>query len=90
MKSVFIQRPCKPSEEGQCTIAISAMPEGEYAVVVVHDANGNNQLDNGFLGFGAERFGYSNNPGQPLFGRNSFDDAKFTLNDSTEIEIELD
>ena len=90
LKNPYIQRPCGPTEEGICAVRIAAMPEGEYAVVVVHDANGNSKLDTGFLGFGGERFGYSNNPRKPLFGRNTFDDAKFTLSESTEIEIELD
>ena len=90
LKNPYIQRPCGPTEEGRCSIRIAALPDGEYAVVVVHDANGNSKLDTGFLGFGGERFAFSNNPRKPLFGRNSFEDAKFTLSESVEIEIELD
>ena len=59
-------------------------------MVVVHDANGNQKLDNGFLGFGAESFAYSNGATNPLFGRASFGDAKFEVNESMEIEISLD
>ena len=90
LKNPHIQRPCRPTEEGLCSVRISALPDGEYAVVVVHDANGNSKLDTGFLGFGGERFAFSNNPRKPFFGRNSFEDARFTLSESVEIEIELD
>lgn len=89
-KQPYKQSPCKPSDDGRCTVRFGDLPNGEYAVIVVHDANDNRKLDNGFLGFGAERFAYSNGAGNPLFGRASFDDAKFSLHGSTEIEIELD
>lgn len=90
LKKTYEQQPCKPAEDGSCSARFAALPEGDYAVVVVHDANDNKKLDNGFLGFGAESFAYSNGARNPLFGRASFDDAKFSLTESTEIEISLD
>ena len=89
-KAAFLQNSCKPSEDGSCSVEFAAVNEGDYAVVAVHDANDNKKLDNGFMGFGAERFGYSNDASNPLFGRASFDDAKFKVSESTEIEIKLD
>ena len=86
----YKQTPCTPAEDGSCTVSFTSLPEGDYALVVVHDANGNRKLDNGFLGFGAERFAYSNDASNPLFGRASFDDAKIRLDVTTEIAISLD
>jgi uncharacterized protein (DUF2141 family) len=57
-------------------------------VVVVHDENGNGKLDTGFLGFGSESYAYSNDA-HPLFGRPSFDEAKFAVDADTRIEISL-
>ena len=90
LKQTYEQKPCKPADDGSCTVRFAALEEGEYAVVVVHDANDNKKLDNGFLGFGAEPFAYSNGATNPLFGRADFDDAKFTVDGATEIEIRLD
>ncbi len=90
LKRTAFQLPCVPAGDGTCTVAFEDVPAGEFAVVVVHDANDNKKLDNGFLGFGAESFAYSNDAGNPLFGRAKFDDAKFSLTESMEIEISLD
>ena len=90
LEQTYLQQSCTPNDDGSCTVSFAAMDEGEFAMVVVHDANDNQKLDNGFLGFGAESFAYSNNASNPLFGRASFDDAKFSVNESMEIEISLD
>ena len=71
------------------TAVFVAVPTGEYAVVVAHDANDNGQLDGGFLGFGGEDYGWSNNV-HPWFGWPDFDDAKFTVEADTEIDISLE
>lgn len=90
LKTATAQYPCEPDAEGACTSRFVGMEPGEYAVVVVHDANGNNKLDNGILGFGAEAFAYSNGAKNPLFGRASFEDALIRVEGETEIEISLD
>ena len=54
LKQPWSQKAGTIAEDGSSTVSFAALAEGEYAVVVVHDANGNNKLDNGFLGFGAE------------------------------------
>lgn len=90
LKQPYEQRPCKPAEDGSCNVTFAALDESDYAVVVVHDENDNKKLDNGFLGFGAESFAYSNGASNPLFGRADFEDAKITITESTTIEISLD
>jgi uncharacterized protein (DUF2141 family) len=86
----YLQQSGVGNEDGNYETRFSAVPEGEYAVVVVHDANGNEQLDSGTLGFGGEAYGFSNNV-RPWFGRPSFEDTKFFLGDSdVVVEIDLD
>ena len=90
LKERRYQRQCKPSEDGSCSVSFLMSMPGDFAVVVVHDANDNQKLDNGFLGFGAESFAYSNEAKNPLFGRASFEDAKIAVSGETKIEIVLD
>ena len=90
LKTATAQYPCEPDESGACTSRFVDMLPGEYAVVVVHDANGNNKLDTGILGFGAESFAYSNGAKNPLFGRARFEDVRIRVEGETEIEIDLD
>lgn len=90
LKQTYLQRPCQPSGDGSCSVTFAGLEQGDYAVVVVHDANDNNKLDNGFLGFGAESFAYSNGASNPLFGRADFEDTKITLTETATIEISLD
>lgn len=63
------------------------LPEGEYAVSVIHDENKNNKLDT-FLGIPTEGFGFSNNP-RIFFGPPDFDDCRIKLQDDLQIEIEM-
>ena len=83
------------NDDGTSTVRFAALAEGEYAVVVVHDANGNNKLDNGFLGFGAESYAYTENPEELrwyrfLFGKPEFKEAAIAVNEPMEITISLD
>lgn len=90
MREAFLQQSGEISESGEFTARFAGLEEGEYAVVVVHDENGNEAYDNGFLGLGAEGIGYSNNV-RSWFDRPDFDEAKFTVNaEATEIEIRVD
>ena len=84
----YLQQSGKGGEDGSFTTRFVALPAGEYAVVVVHDANDNGQLDLGFLDFGGEDYAYSNQV-KPWFGRPDFDEVKFTVADS-EVVIEID
>ena len=90
LAKAYLQRTGPAGEDGRFTAVFSAIPEGDYAVVVVHDANDNKKLDSGFLGFGAESFAYSNGASNPLFGRARFEDARIEVNGDLEIEIALD
>ncbi len=89
MKEVFLQKRGKPDENGTYVAEFAAIIEGDYAIVVVHDENDSQSFDSGFLGFGSERLGYSNNV-RPFMGRPDFDDVKMSIGvEDTEIEISL-
>jgi len=89
LKETHLQQSGPPSENGDFVAVFANLEQGEYAVVAVHDENGNELYDSGFLGFGGEGLGYSNNF-RPWFGRPDFDDVKFSLDKKiTEIEISI-
>lgn len=88
LKQPYLQTSGAVNEDGTHVARFGKVPPGEYAVVVVHDENGNGKLDKGFLGFGGESYAYSNDA-HPLFGRPSFDEVKFAVNGDTRVEISL-
>jgi uncharacterized protein (DUF2141 family) len=90
LKQVYLQQSGTASDSGEFTAEFAALEAGEYAVVVVHDENGNETFDSGFLGFGAEGLGYSNNV-RPWFFRPTFDEVKIQIDSvPTSIEISLE
>lgn len=88
MLEPHLQQSGSADENGVFETEFVALPEGEYAIVVVHDANNNGKLDTGFLGIGGEDYGFSNNV-SPLLGRPDFDQARFTV-DTTGVLVEID
>lgn len=58
-------------------IRLEGLPAGDYAIAVIHDANGNSKLDT-MLGIPREGFGFSRNPAI-RFGPPRYKDARFTL-----------
>jgi len=64
------------------------LPNGIYAIAVYHDENNNKILDKNFLGIPKEGYGFSNNF-KPMFSKPKFEDAKFTLKESTTLKIKM-
>ena len=64
---------------GKATIVLKDIPDGEYAIGVIHDENGNGKMDTNFLGMPKEGVGVSNNA-KGHFGSPSYEDSKFRLN----------
>lgn len=89
MREPFLQQSGPPGEDGRFETVFVAVPEGEYAVVAVHDENGNGALDGGFLGIGAEGYGFSNGA-WALFGWPGFEKAAFRVDGDLSIEVSLD
>ena len=85
-----LQQSGKVSEDGSFEAEFAGLLEGEYAIVVVHDANDNGIFDAGLFGFGGESVGFSNGASS-WFGRPGFDDAKFVVEEAGQtITINLD
>ncbi len=89
MLKPFYQESGVPDENGTVEVRFLNVFEGEYGVVAVHDENGNGLYDAGFLGFGAEPVGYSNDA-SPWLGRPSFDEVKFDVQQDLTINISMD
>jgi uncharacterized protein (DUF2141 family) len=62
---------------GKATCEFS-VPPGTWAVSVLHDENGNDQLDTGLFGIPKEGYGASNNV-LPTFSAPKFQDARFEV-----------
>jgi uncharacterized protein (DUF2141 family) len=65
-----------PASAGEAVVELQSVPAGRYAVAVLHDENGNEEVDTGFLGIPKEGAGVSNNPA-PRMGPPAFEDAVF-------------
>jgi uncharacterized protein (DUF2141 family) len=64
------------------------LPPGRYAVMVMHDENGNGKLDSNVIGIPTEGYGFSNNP--RVMRRPTFDETGFELdNAGSQIDIDL-
>jgi uncharacterized protein (DUF2141 family) len=60
----------------RATCNFSNIPPGVYALVVIHDENGNGKFDRNFLGIPKEGYAFSNNV-RPRFAPPSFKAASF-------------
>ena len=68
-------------------LAFKDLPQGTYAVSVLHDENGNGKMDKNFVGIPKEGYGASNNPKKRRRAP-TFEEAKFSLN-STEQTVDI-
>jgi uncharacterized protein (DUF2141 family) len=71
-------------ESAECVF--EGVKPGTYAVSVMHDENGNQQLDKNFLGIPKEGYGVSNNHTHAL-GAPNWDESKFEV---AEKDLQLD
>ena len=67
--------------EGEMTFTFNGLEPGEYAVTVMHDLNGNTELDANLLGIPREPWGASLQ-GKRVFGPPSWNKTRFTLTDA--------
>ena len=62
---------------GEVQVVFENVPPGSYAISVLHDENGNNEMDSNIIGMPKEGFGFSNDA-MGTFGPPSFEKASFT------------
>lgn len=63
------------------------IPAGTYAIALFCDENKNGKLDTDFFGVPKEAYGFSNNPN--VFGKPSFADSSFALEQNKKLKIEV-
>ncbi|HEX5171676.1 MAG TPA: DUF2141 domain-containing protein [Cyclobacteriaceae bacterium] len=74
------------ADHGSVMVTFKNVPAGEYAISVIHDENGNGELDSNFLGLPKEGFGFGNDA-MGSFGPPSFDKAKVIVNGQTKKQV---
>lgn len=90
MKAPLLQQTHAVDGETRLEFQFAGLVDGSYGVVVVHDENDNGVYDAGFLGFGGEGLGYSNDA-RPWLGRPSYDAVRFDVGaDDLEILIQVE
>jgi uncharacterized protein (DUF2141 family) len=68
-------------------IVFENLVPGRYAVIVLHDADGNGRLDKNFLGVPTEAYGFSNGA-RGFLGPPSFKDASIAF-DGAEVDLAI-
>lgn len=76
------------AENGSIELVIENLPEGEYAIALMHDENGNGEFDSTEYGMPLEGYGFSNNP-EPQMGPATWSEASFDVEDDQDLYIEL-
>lgn len=67
-----------PAHNDTVTFTTNALPAGEYAIRVMHDVNGNGELDANFVGIPTEPYGFSNDA-SGSFGPPKWEAARFSM-----------
>lgn len=70
------------------TAVFENVPEGTYAVSVVHDENGNQKFDTNFLGIPKEGYGASQNK-LPFAAAPKFEENKFTVQNNATVPVNI-
>lgn len=67
------------AKKGTVNASFINLPEGKYAVSLLHDENENGEMDYNMMHIPKEGFGFGNNP-RPLFGAPSFSQTEVDFN----------
>jgi len=74
------------AQEGMTSITFENVPEGEYAIALFHDKNGNDALDTNWLGIPKEKVAFSKAK-MRTFGPPKYEDCVFTVASDEKISI---
>lgn len=77
MKGAGIIDAVEPAKAGEITLTFENVEPGTYAIMVIHDANDNKQMDMDATGIPQESYGTSGT--MNLYGPPTFADAKFEV-----------
>ncbi len=79
-----LDRKIAPLHNGSATVTFTGLACGRYAVTILHDEDGDRELDTGWFGIPKEGIGSSNNL-KPKFGPPAFDESAFTVDSNNAI-----
>jgi len=79
----------QPAKLGTMTFTAEGLEDGEYAIQVMHDVNGNGKLDANFIGMPIEPWAMSNNA-RGNFGPPTWEDVRFELKGEATQELRLE
>jgi len=76
------------AKEGITQLSFKNLPEGEYALAIFHDENGNDKLDKNWLGIPKEKVAFSKAK-MKMFGPPEFKECAFLVKSDMKIDITL-
>ena len=82
------QQAASAQVDGKLTLVLKGLPEGELAISLFHDLNGNGKLDTNGMGIPMEPFGFSNEA-KAMFSAPKFEAARFTVPSVARMTITL-
>jgi uncharacterized protein (DUF2141 family) len=77
------------ADSPKASVLVENLPDGEYAISVIDDLDGNGRLDTNAMGIPKEPYGFSNNA-KGVFGPAKWADAKFKVEGDGVVRIRLD
>jgi uncharacterized protein (DUF2141 family) len=77
LKDAFVGKVIKAAK-GDLTVVFENVPDGIYALSVIHDENKNGKIDSNMIGIPKEGFAFSNDA-MGMFGPPSFEKSGFAL-----------
>ncbi|MGF1559013.1 MAG: DUF2141 domain-containing protein [Flavobacteriaceae bacterium] len=80
MRGEGVMNAMAPAKAGEVTLTFENVSPGTFAIMVMHDANDNKQMDREPSGMPSEDYGTSGE--MNMFGPPSFDLAKFEVTDA--------
>ncbi len=75
-------------EDGSASLTFSNLPQGSYAINILHDENENGKIDKGLL-LPIEGIGFSNYESIGLTNRPKFSKASFQLNENSTKRVKI-
>lgn len=82
------QQAASTQADGKLTLVLKGLPEGELAISVFHDLNGNGKLDSNAMGIPMEPFAFSNDA-KAMFSAPKFEAARFVAPGVARMTISL-
>jgi len=84
----YYKKKVVPITKDSSSVVFSNLPEGKYAINILHDENENGKIDKGFI-FPIEGIGFSNYHSIGLSNRPNFTKASFNLKEDITIAVKV-